>query len=158
MATFASKFITNQIGTAVSPYAGNEVINAFFIDVTTAQLVLNSIFDIGVLPAGHTIASCTLIPDDLDTGAAIALDVGILSGDPGDLVTARTMGAEIFAADVAARTGVISNATLPTAFRIRPTDADRSIGVKVQAAPGTAVAGRIRLLVRMYPADRGYQF
>lgn len=158
MATIASKFATNQIATVVSSCAGNEVINPFFIDVTAAQLVLNNIFDMGVLPAGHTIASCTLAPDDLDTGAGIALDVGILSGDPGDTVSVRTMGSEIFAADVAARTGVISNVTQPSALRIRPTDTDRSIGVKVQAAPAGATAGRIRLVVRMYPADRSYQF
>lgn len=158
MATFASKFITNQLATCVSSMAGNEVINPFFIDVTTAQLALNNIFDIGVLPAGHAIGSCTLIPDDLDTGTAIALDVGILSGTPGDTVSVRTMGAEIFSADVAARTGVASSMTLPTGYKILPADADRSIGIKVQAAPTTAVAGRIRLLVRMYAADRNLQF
>lgn len=160
MATIASKFITNQLPTISADCAGDVIVNDYFIDLTAAQLVLNNIIDLGVLPANHTITDARLIAGDLDSNVAplIALDVGILSGTPGDIVSARTMGAEIFAADVSARTGANSVATLSTAFLIRATDADRSIGVKIQAAPATAAAGRLRLRVLMHASDPNIQF
>lgn len=160
MATIASKFITNQLPTISGDCAGDEIVNDYFIDLTAAQLVLNNIIDIGVLPANHTITAARLIPDDLDSNGTplIALDVGILSGTPGDIVSARTMGAEIFAADVSARTGVSTAASLATAFLIRAASLDRSIGVKIQAAPATAAAGRLRLRVHMHPSDPNLQF
>lgn len=161
MATIASKFITNQLPTISGDCAGDEIVNDYFIDLAAAQMVLGNIIDIGVLPANHTIGSARLICDDLDTNGAplVALDVGILSGTPGDIVNARTMGAEIFSADTSARTGVASAATLSTAFLIKAAGLDRSIGVKFQAAPATAAAtGRIRLRVHMFPSDPNVQF
>ena len=160
MATIASKFATNQLSTISADCAGVEIVNDYFIDVTAAQLVLNNIFDMGVLPANHTISAARIITDDLDSNGTplVALDVGILSGTPGDIIGARTMGAEIFAADVSARTGATASASLASAFLIRATSLDRSIGVKVQAAPATAVAGRIRLRVHMHATDPNVQF
>lgn len=159
MATILSKFAKGEYATAVSPGAGTPVVLDFFIDVTAAQLAVNNIFDMGVLPAGHTVGDMILIPDDLDTGVAtIALDVGLMSGAPGDAVSARTCGAEFFAADVGARTGVASRMSLNSGFKVLPTDADRSIGVKVQAAGATPAAGRVRVRVYAHPGDRQIQF
>jgi hypothetical protein len=161
MATIASKFITNQLPTISGDCAGDEIVNDYFIDLTASQMVLGNIIDIGVLPANHTIGSARLICDDLDTNGTplVALDVGILSGTPGDIVSTRTMGAEIFSADTSARTGVAAAATLASAFLIRSTGLDRSIGVKFQAAPATAAAtGRIRLRVHMFANDPNVQF
>lgn len=157
MTTIASKF-HDVLPVAYGDCANDLIVNNYFIDVTTAQLILNNVFDIGVIPAGHTIIDAVLIPDDLDSGTAIALDVGVMSGTPGDIVATRTIGAEIFAASTAAQTGAIARPTLPSAFKILATQADRSVGVKVQAAPTTAVAGRIRLQLVMSPADHTLQF
>jgi hypothetical protein len=157
MATIASKF-HDTLPVAYGDCANDLIVNNFFIDVTTAQLILNNVFDIGVIPAGHTVIDAVLIPDDLDSGTAIALDVGIMSGTPGDIVSTRTIGAEIFAANTAAQTGAIARPSLPSAFKILATQADRSVGVKVQTAPTTAVAGRIRLQLVMSPADHTLQF
>lgn len=158
MATILSKFTTHQLATANSPRAGVPVVNQYFVDATVAQLVAGNVFDIGVLPAGHTVTGAVLLSDDIDTAAAVTLDVGIMSGTPGDAVSVRTCGAELFAADVGARTGVATPMTLASGYKIKPTGEDRSIGVKIVAAPGTPAAGRIRLQVTMAQADSATQF
>ena len=82
----------------------------------------------------------------------LALDVGILSGTPGDTISARTMSNEFFAADTTARTGGVSRMTKSTGLRIVPTGSDRSIGVKITAAAATQAStttGKFRLIVEM---------
>lgn len=160
MAIKASKFVTRNFPTVNGDCAGDLVVNNYFYDALAADIVLNDIIDLGILPANHTVIDAILIPDDLDSNVAptIALDVGIMSGTPGDTVTARTCGNEIFAASTAAQTGTPTRATAKTAFTILPKDADRSIGVKFQAASATAAAGRIRLQLTIAPADSKLQF
>jgi hypothetical protein len=156
----ASKFTDGTLPVVTGDCAGDVISQDFYFDVTAAQIVLNDIIDIGVLPAYHTISDAILIADDLDTNASplIALDVGLMSGVVGDTTNTRTCSAVIFAADIGARSAAISRPTLKTAFNIIPTEADRSIGVKFQAAAATAAAGRIRLRVFMHPADHKLQF
>lgn len=160
MATKASKFVTGQLATAYADCVGDCVVNDFFYDALAAELVLNDVIDIGVLPAGHTVSDAILLSDDLDSNGTplIALDVGIMTGTPGDTVSARTTGNELFAADVAARTGVSSRMSKVAGFNILPVDYDRSIGVKFQAAPATAAAGRIRLRVFSNASANQVQF
>lgn len=159
--TALSKFANGTLPTVYGDCAGDVVVQDLFIDLTAAQLVLNNIFDLGTLPAGHKVIDAVLIPDDLDTNGTptVALDVGILTGTPGDDVSSsRVCGAEFFSADVAARTGVISRMSLAGGFRVTPTEADRSIGLKIQAAPATAAAGRVRLQLRIAPMDHKITF
>jgi hypothetical protein len=160
MATRVSQFSNRNLPVPVSDSAYNTISLDFFYDITAAQIVLNDVIDIGVLPAGHTVSDAILIPDDLDANGTptLALDVGLMSGAPGDGVSVRTCGAELFAADVSARTGAISRMSLPSGFKIKPSSDDRSIGVKIQAAAATAAAGRIRLRLFVHPADSNLQF
>ena len=91
-----------------------------------------------------------LVSDDLDSGAApaIAFDVGIMSGDVGDNVSARTCGNELFSASNIGQAGGVARATQVSAFTIAPIDNHRSIGVKVTAAAQTQTAGaKLRLLL-----------
>jgi hypothetical protein len=154
----ASQFVTGQLSTITADSAGDTVVNDYFYDLPTAQNVTGDIIDLGILPAYHTVSDVIAVPDDLDTGAAMTFDVGLMSGTPGDTVSARTCGAEIFAASTAAQTGAVARPTLPSAFKILPTEADRSIGVKIAAQAATAAAGRIRLRVFMHAADHKTQF
>lgn len=160
MAILASKYATSVLTTVTADCAGDVVSNDYFYDLTAAQNVTGNIIDIGILPAGHTISDVILLPDDLDTNVspAMTLDVGIMSGTPGDTVTARTCGAEIFSASTAAQGATVTRASLKTAFIILPTEVDRSIGVKVLLQAATAAAGRIRLRVFMHAADHKVQF
>lgn len=161
MPTYASKW-TNADGngnTITADCAGDSIRNVYEINFAEAPfrgvtLLANDLIDIGILPANHTIVDMAIDTDDLDSNGAplISLDVGILSGTPGDTVSARTMGNEFFAADTTARTGGVSRMTKSAGFRVAPTGADRSIGVKVVAAAATQAStttGKFRLLIEM---------
>jgi hypothetical protein len=160
MATILSKFAKNQLATIVADGAGDIAVNDFYMDLTAAQINAGDVIDIGVLPAYHTVSDAILIADDLDSNGTptIALDVGIMSGTPGDAVSVRTCGAEIFAAANTAQAGGIARPTLASAFKILSTQADRSIGVKFATGSATAAAGRIRLRVFIHPSDQTTQF
>jgi len=160
MAQLLSKFASRQLQVPSADRAGDVIVADYFIDVTAAQLTVGALIDLGPLQANMTVSDAILIPDDLDTNGTplMTLDVGIMSGTPGDATSTRTMGAEIFSASTAAQTGVAQRASLATAFRIAATDADRSIGVKVLAAPATAAAGRIRLRVFLQAANKENPF
>lgn len=156
-----SQFITRQLNIVSSGEAGDVISNDYFYDLPAAQAVLNDIIDIGVLPAYMTVSDAVLIVDDMDTNGTplMALDVGIMSGSPGDTNTDRTCGNEFYAADTTVRTGGTSRMTKKDGFIVLPTEADRSIGVKIQAAPATAATtGRIRVRVFMHAADHKTQF
>lgn len=160
MPTIASRFAKNQLSTITAPSAGAVIVNDYFITLTAAQMLLNNVVDIGVLPAGNTVSDMILVADDIDSNGVplVTLDVGLMSGTPGDIVSARTCGAEFFSADTTARAGGAARMTLSTGFRVLPADADRSIGVKIAAAPATAVAGKIRLRVFMHASDPNVAF
>src|SRR5512133_3581378 len=132
MATLLSKFASSQLQTASADRAGDVIVNDYFITLTTAQMTLGAIIDLGLLQANMTVSDMILVPDDLDTGAAMTLDVGLLSGTPGDTAV-RTCGAEFFSGAVAAQTGVAVRMSLASGFKVGATSADRSIGVKIAA-------------------------
>jgi hypothetical protein len=160
MAIKASPFTKWTITAITGDCSGDVITNDYYVDLVAGDIVLNDIIDIGILPANHTVVDMVLIPDDLDTNGAptLALDVGIMSGTPGDTLTARTCGNEFFAADTSVRTGVVATMSKKAGFLVQPSAADRSIGVKFQAAAATAAAGRIRLRVLMAPASPEIQF
>lgn len=153
-----SLFITRVLPSKTIAGAGNVFVNHYFYDLPTAQNVTGDIIDIGVLPGYHTVTGIHLIVDDLDSGTAILLDVGIMSGTPGSTDTSRTCGAEFFSGANTAQAGGLAATSLVTAYKVKPVETDRSIGVKIATQSGTAVAGRIRLQVTMAAVDHTYQF
>lgn len=157
--TAVSKFSDGTLSVVSGDCAGDVVVNEYFIDVTAAQIDAGNMFDLGPLSAYHRVVDMTLIPDDLDTGSpAITLDVGIMTGAVGDATSARTMGAEYFSASTAAQGATPTRMSLATGFKVLPTEADRSIGVKVVTDAATAAAGRIRVLVFSAPSDHKLTF
>lgn len=161
MATILSNFVTRKANTVSADCAGDVVANQFYVDLKAADLVAGNLIDLGILPAGHTVINAVLVPEDLDTNAAptITLDVGIMSGVPGDGVSVRTVGTELFAASTAAQTGTPAAISQKSAYTIAAADFHRSIGAKIVAGPATAAAtGRLRLLVTSAPVNSGFQF
>lgn len=158
--TKASDFAKGVLPTAYGDCAGDVVNNDFYIVVTAGQLLLNAMFDVGILPAGHIPLLVTLNPDDLDSNGTplVTLDVGILTGTPGDETSDRTCGSEFLAASTVGQGGTEASATLKAMRAITPVDYDRSIGVKVAAAPATAAGGRIRVRVQSCPATYSQAF
>ena len=115
----------------------------------TGDLVLNNIVDMAVLPANCTLLDAVLDSDDLDSNASptITLDVGVMSGDVGSTDNTRTCGAEVFSQDTTAQAGGVKVPSLKTAYRVAAVSTDTSIGVKIHAAPATAQAGTIDLII-----------
>lgn len=154
-----SNFSNGSLPIKSADSAGDVICQDFFYDITAAQLLTGDIIDMGILPAYHTVTDMILISSDIDTGsAAVTLDVGLMSGTPGDSTNTRTCGAEFFAASVSGQAGAIDRMSLPGGFKVLATQADRSIGVKILLQPATAAAGRIRLRVLMHPSDPNVQF
>jgi hypothetical protein len=154
-----SQFAKRVQDTINGDCAGDLVVNPFYVDLLTTDLLAGNVIDLGILPAGHTINGAKLIADDLDTGTTLTLDVGLMSGTPGTADNTRTVGQELFIASTAAQTGgVVDAAVTKTALTIMAQPYDRSIGVKVVAAPTGATAGRLRLLVTMYATNSGVQY
>lgn len=160
MATKASTFTKWATTSVTGECAGDVITNDYFVDVKAADIVQDDVIDLGLLPANHTVVDAVLIADDLDTGAspAITLDVGLMSGVPGDVTSSRTCGEEFFSAATTAQAGGATRMSNRAGFLVKPSTADRSIGVKFKAGAATAAAGRIRLRVLMAPASPEVQF
>ncbi len=124
--------------------AGDITRNRYELDLASAPLKgvtlqVGDIIDLGPLPANYTVMDMTIDSDDLDSNASptLAFDVGIMSGTVGDTASARTCGAEFFSGETVARAGGVARTSLKTAFRVVPTGADRSIGLKITTASAT---------------------
>lgn len=118
--------------------------------VTQTGLALNDVIEMVALPANAVPVRVTLFAEDCDSNGTplIALDVGYLSGDYLSPSQSRTCGAEFLAASTIARAGGMAASGLQAPFLAAPTTADRSIGIKVQAAAATLTVGaKIRLIV-----------
>lgn len=121
---------------------------------TTVGLGLNDIIELGVLPANYTLSDVTFDADQFDSNGAptLTFDAGLLTGgastpqsNPGNVGVAdltRAVGTDMLSGSSAigrTATGSTVGATQFTCDRIRPVGYDRSIGLKVKAAPATAV-------------------
>lgn len=127
--------------------AGSEVLaTRFTLAVATGDLALNTIGQIGVLPAGCVPVGVDIDWTDVDTGAsAMILQAGILDAAGTAFSAAAADGGAAWgsttASNVAAQQSVLSQPMMTVA----KTDTDRKIGLKVTTAPTTPAAGTIGL-------------
>lgn len=123
----------------------------FTLDLATADLALNTIGQVGVLPAGYVPVDVFVDATDVDSGAAAAVfQVGIWDGAGASLSTAAADGSGAWGDTGAAVATAFSKAlsrTLNNISTVAPTTTDRRIGVKVTTAPTTAVAGTLGVTV-----------
>lgn len=151
MALLQSFWATGQRMTPVGACAGDEVAQLFEYALPAA-LAAGDIIELAMLPAFNSPTDAVLVCDELDTGAVLAFDVGIMSGEVGDKDSVRTCGAELFSAQASGDGTAVARATAVTAFTIASTDNHRSIGVKITTAPGAIVKGaKLRLLLKYAP-------
>lgn len=119
--------------------------------LTVAENVTGNIIDFAILPADTVLVDAILDSDDIDTNGApaVLLDVGIMTGLPGEDLdeagAARTCGAEVFSGATVGQAGTVARPTVKGAFRIAATAKDRSVGIKVATQSATAAAGTIGL-------------
>lgn len=101
------------------------------------------------LPAGHEIIDLELDNDDLDTGAAGAVDIGIEDSvqDPADTTDLTLFATAIAVQTAANRENVMSFA----ASRLAPQNYDRFIVVTMQTVSTTGLAGRLGLTLTSKP-------
>jgi len=128
--------------------AGETITNRYEMQVTIAPTpgapVANDILEIGSLPPNCAVADM-FIDTDILTGITAA-DVGIMSGAPGSTDPARTCGNEFFGAQTLVAAGVF-RMSKQSGFRVAPSPAERSIGIKINAA--ASVAGKVALIVQL---------
>lgn len=147
MATYVLKWSDGSAGVAYPDCSGDLVQNRYELDLagpvlSGINLANNDIIDMGIIPANSTPVDVWIDCDDLDSNGTptFTFDCGIITGTPGDATGSRTVGTEFFSASTIGQTGGVARTTSKTAFRIAPSDVDRSIGIKVVAAPATEPA------------------
>ena len=119
------------------------------IVVPRAALVISDLLEALILPAGYVPVDAWIDSDDIDSATTATFDAGVMSGTPGSTDVARTVTTDFFSASTVGQAGGLVRSTRVQGMRITATDRDRSLGIKVLAAP-TGVASLTSLNV-----DRG---
>jgi hypothetical protein len=123
----------------------------FALDLAVGDLALNSIGQVGILPAGYVPVDVLVDGTDMDSGAGAAVfQVGIWDGSGASLSTAAADGSGAWGdTGVAVATAFSKNLTktLNNIATVAQATTDRKIGVKVTTAPSAAVAGTLGVTV-----------
>lgn len=146
MTLIQSKYAKGLIPIPYPAFAGAVVAHRYWHQLATAPAA-NDILELAALPHDCRVVDVILDSDDMDSGATLAFDVGVMSGDFGDNDPARTIGNEFFAASNVAQAGGVARPTKKEAFRTAPVGSDRSIGLKFTAAATGFASGIIGLTV-----------
>lgn len=124
--------------------AGVDVVHErFTLTMTTGDMALNTIGQVGVLPAGCIPLDVRIGGSDPDAStAALVMQVGVWDGSAASLSTAAADGGAHWGVSTAVTAAfdqaLTRNGT--AMLTVTPTQADRKIGVKVTTAPTTAQA------------------
>jgi hypothetical protein len=148
---------------AKAPRDSNGTITLISEFTTVAgQFAQGDIIEMCALPAETIPVRALLVCDQIDSNGTPTgkLDIGIMSGSylasTNSDGTARTCGTEFASADTTCRAGGVASVQGKTAMQLTPTNVDRSIGIVVNTAMATLVAGaKIRLIVECAPRPLG---
>lgn len=108
-------------------------------EVTTGELELADVIQLGVVPKGAIYTGGFIATDDLDSATSLDLLVGDVN-DPDGLQASAAVGQS--AAITMFNGSYITNK--------ETTASEQTVSITVGAAAGTAVAGTIRVVVRYY--------
>lgn len=141
--TQSNDYITGR-KSAPTP-SGSELVSVrFALAMATGDLALNSIGQIGVLPAGCEPVALIIDGTDMDSGAAaMILQFGILDAAGTAFSTAAADGGAAWGSTVAANTAFQQQVFSQPMATATQSQVDRKIGMKVTTAPTTAVAGTV---------------
>lgn len=136
-----SEAISGARPPVVPAKAGTLIVADASIEVTVAQIALNALVGLMILPAGCVPIDFLLIEDDLDTGTTLVQAVGVLNGNENDLAANTNF---ITGATTGQAGGCLAATAMPDAL-IAPAAADRVIAVKttIGAFPGVRATGII---------------
>ena len=136
--------------------AGAELMaTRFTLDMATGDLALNSIGQIGLLPAGCLPVDVQVDGTDMDSStAAMVLQVGIWDGSSASLSTAAADGGAHWGVTTAVNTAFQQRLTpnVNAMSSVQQSQSDRKLGVKVTTAPTTPVAGTLGVTLFYRPA------
>lgn len=113
------------------------------IAVAAAFLVTGNVIGAIHLPAGHKLVSGRLISTDIDTATSAVLSVGILNAAGTnleanqDFLTGSTVG----------QAGGVAEFNAAGGLGLAASAVDRTIAIKIDTQPGTAVAGTFTVQV-----------
>lgn len=126
------------------PAGGGLVSERFTLSMATADLALNSIGQIGILPAGCEPVALYVDGTDMDSStAAMVLQLGILDAVGTAFSTASADGGAAWGSTTATNAAFQQQVMSQPMMTVTKSDSDRKIGVKVTTAPTTAVAGTL---------------
>ena len=141
--TNSNDFITGRVSPRY-PAGGEVVAERFTLAIPTGDLALNTIGQIGILPAGCVPVALYVDGTDMDSStAAMVLQVGILDAAGTAFSTAAADGGAAWGSTTAVNTAFQQQILSQPMMTVTPTNADRKIGIKVTTAPTTAVAGTL---------------
>lgn len=145
MAIHKSDWAAGRKQAPVSREARGVVVERFTYTVGE-RIEDGDIIELAVLPAYHFVVDAILITDGLGSGTTA--DIGIMSGAVGD-DGPRTCGDEFYSGtDVSADS--VARASIPSAFKIKPANTDRSIGIK---ASGSIAASGQEIMLILFTAQ-----
>lgn len=131
---------------AIYPAGAEVVAVRFELDLLAADLALNDVGAVGILPAGCVPVDVYVDGDDLDSGAAaMVLQIGVCNAGETDLSTAAADGGAHWGVTTAVNTAFMQRLTPngKAMVNVQSSSSDRKIGYKVGTAPTTPVAGKL---------------
>jgi hypothetical protein len=142
----SSGFLTGR-NPVDTPSNINLAAERFTVGLTTADLALNSIGAVGILPAGAVPMFLEIDATDMDSNAtpALAFSLGVVNNAETAISTASADGgAAWLTGRQEGRSAGVSGLLTSAAMRaVTPAQVDRKIGVQITAAAATPVAGTL---------------
>lgn len=110
---------------------------------------VNDTYDLVKLPAECRIVDAVMVCGDLDSGAGLVLDVGVIDTvqDPSDTTDVDA----IFDGATTGQAGGVVRASLATCFNVEARPYDRTVRLLIQVAAAGAQAGNVELLLYVSP-------
>lgn len=130
----------------------------------TGQFAATDVVEMIPWPAGTVPIMLKAMIGDLDSATGVTLDFGILTGLYGaelaeDGSTARACGDEFGANVTTGQAGGAIDVAANLLLGLAPSVKDRSIGLKVEAAPTALIVGaKIRVAALFVPVPQGVAF
>lgn len=143
MATKQSAYFTGNARTQMPvPNKAGVVCEVIVTHIFTAAVASTDVLELCPLAAGNRLLSVDVASENL---GAITLDVGFMTGEPGDATSARTCGAELFNDQAA---GTPAAMTLVAVAALAASGSHRSIGVVPSAEITAAANKKLHLRIR----------
>ena len=142
----SSDFLTGR-NPVDTPSNINLAAERFAVNLGTADLALNTVGAVGILPAGAIPCFLEIDATDMDSAGSplLAYSLGVINDAETAISTAAADGgAAWLTARQEGRAAGVSGLLTSAAMRaVQPAQVDRKLGVQITAAPGTAVAGTL---------------